>query len=155
MLKSSAAAVSSFAKKSGPGDDQADDDSSCGLAAIGRDDDTKSGNPDTSAKKRKEKVPEDARLWGFIRDLDVGETLNAQASKSVKMAENDVTLWWDSERYRFLIAAEKLVIDELSPLQFVHFVRQLRDVTNRVLFKYERHHDGSIGRVYRIWSARA
>lgn len=154
MLKSSAAVVSPLAEENSSGDGQTNDDSILRLSATDQDDDTELGNSDVAPKKRKERVPQDARIWGFVRDLNAGETLNAQASKSVKMAEHDVTLWWDPERYRFLIAAEKLIIDDLSPLQFVHFIRQLRDVANRVLFKYERNHDGSTGRVYRVWSPR-
>jgi hypothetical protein len=151
MPKLSAAAASSFADEDSSRHDQANDHGRR-LSMIARDDDTELSNPDVSPKKRKERLPPGARPWGFVRHLNDGETLAAEASKNVKPAQYDATLWWHEERYRFLIAVEKLVIDDLSPLQFVQFVRELRHVTGRVLFKYERRHDGSTGGAYRVWS---
>src|SRR5262249_3955871 len=111
------------------------------------------GADDADVKKRKkEKVPSHARPWGFVRHLAIGETLNAEAAKNAAPQEHDATLWWDADQHRFLVVSENWVIDDLSPLQFVQFVRQLRDVTSRILFKFERRDDGSTGRAHRIWS---
>jgi hypothetical protein len=102
--------------------------------------------------ERKEKIPESARLWGFVRQLSLEEALNGEASDGTTPSEPDTSLWWDVERHRFLVVSQDLVIDDLAPLQFVQFVRELRDVTNRILFKYERRQDGSTGRAHRVWS---
>jgi hypothetical protein len=102
--------------------------------------------------ERKEKVPENARLWGFVRHLSLEETLKGEANKSAIPAEHDAKLLWDVDRHRFLIVSEQAIVDDLSPLQFVQFVRELRDVTSRILFKFERRDDGSTGRAYRVWS---
>ena len=96
-------------------------------------------------------VPATARAWGFVRNLQIAPTTREQ-SREVKPAEKDVTLWLDEERYRFLVATDQRVIDDLSPLQFVQFVRQLRHVTSRILFKYERQPNGS-ARALRVWAA--
>jgi hypothetical protein len=108
--------------------------------------------PEAARQRPKEEVPRSARLWGFVRHLTLGEILNAEASKNAAPTENDATLWWDADRHRFLIVSENLIIDDLSPLQFVQFVRELRDVTSRILFKFERRQDGSTGRAYRVWA---
>jgi hypothetical protein len=109
-------------------------------------------DPSQSPSKRREEVPESARLWGFVRELGPGQTLDIIASKKAKHAESDVGIWWDVERGRFLIAVANKIIDDVSPLQFVQFVRQLRYVTSRILFKCERHCDATIGPASRVWS---
>jgi hypothetical protein len=124
-----------------------------GQATLNAVDDPTGGADDSVARERKkEKVPPHARIWGFVRNLAVGESLNATAAKNAVPQEHDATLWWDADQHRFLVVSENWVIDDLSPLQFVQFVRQLRDVTSRILFKFERREDGSTGRAYRIWS---
>jgi hypothetical protein len=142
-MSRSSAAASSITQADGSGHDHTDD-SGDGLSKLGQ--------PDVSPKKFKKDIPPSARLWGFIRQLNVGETLDVEASNSVKQAERDVAVWWNVDGGRFLIAAEKKVVDDVSPLQFVQFVRQLRDVTSRILFKYERRSDGTTGCIYRVWS---
>jgi hypothetical protein len=107
---------------------------------------------ESQSKRPKEDIPQSARLWGFIRQLSLGEIFNAEASKNATPTENDATLWWDIDRHRFLVVSENLIIDDLSPLQFVQFVRELRDVTSRILFKFERRHDGSAGKARRVWA---
>ena len=122
-----------------------------GQATLNAVDDPAGAADDSVAKERKkEKVPPHARPWGFVRHLAVGETLNANAAKNAAPQEHDATLWWDADQHRFLVVSENWVIDDLLPLQFVQFVRQLRDVTSRILFKFERREDGSTGRAYRI-----
>jgi hypothetical protein len=123
------------------------------LDTANRDDDRRAlEGPVASERRPKEDVPKSARLWGFIRQLSLGEILNAEGSKNPAPTENDATLWWDIDRHRFLVVSEDFIIDDLSPLQFVQFVRELRDVTSRILFKFERRHDGSTGKARRVWA---
>jgi hypothetical protein len=109
-------------------------------------------SPEILTKAHQEKVPAGARLWGFVRHFDFGEALKGEDTKSVELAEQDASLWWDGERQRFLIVSENRIIDDLAPLQFIQFVRELRDVTSRILFKFERKQDGSAGRAQRVWA---
>jgi hypothetical protein len=105
-----------------------------------------------SPTRCEEKLPESARLWGFVRELNPGETRDIAPRKNAKQADRDVGIWWDVERGRFLIAVANQVIDDVSPLQFVQFVRQLRYVTSRILFKCERRCDATIGPASRVWA---
>jgi hypothetical protein len=110
---------------------------------------------DVAEKKRpeqKDQIPDGARLWGFVRHLSLEDTLKGEANKDAVLAEQDARLLWDVDRHRFLVVSEEAIIDDLSPLQFVQFVRELRDVTSRILFKFERREDGSTGRAHRVWS---
>jgi len=109
-------------------------------------------SPEILRMAHQEKVPASARLWGFVRHFDFGDALKGEDGKSVELAEQDASLWWDGERQRFLIVSENRIIDDLAPLQFIQFVRELRDVTNRILFKFERKQDGSAGRAQRVWA---
>jgi hypothetical protein len=108
--------------------------------------------PDIAPPVRNQRVPDRARAWGFVRNLQHGESAKKQP-RDIKPAEKDVTLWLDEERYRFLVAADRRVVDDLSPIQFVQFVRQLRHVTSQILFKYEREPNGAAGRALRVWAA--
>jgi hypothetical protein len=115
----------------------------------------KQSAPDVAEPKRPEqkgKIPNSARLWGFVRHLSLEDTLKGEANKDAILAEQDARLLWDVDRHRFLVVSEEAIIDDLSPLQFVQFVRELRDVTSRILFKFERRDDGSTGRAHRVWS---
>jgi hypothetical protein len=98
------------------------------------------------AKKRKEKVPPHARLWGFVRRAEDGRLRNAE------VMPQDTTLWYDRNRHRFLVSFDKLIIDDLSPLEFVRFIRQLRSVSTQILFKLETSVSGVAGRARRVWS---
>jgi len=116
---------------------------------------TETADPTNAGPRRrdpKEKVPQTARLWGFVRHLSLQEILNGDGGKTAAPAEQDAKLWWDVDRHRFLVVSEDVIIDDLSPLQFVQFVRELRDVTSRILYKFERRNDGSTGRAHRVWS---
>jgi hypothetical protein len=143
--------VTTLSKTTNP--DQIDDPVPCSPGPPG-----KIGDPiappaaEKPRPERKEKIPETARPWGFVRHLSLEEALNGEASDDTAPSEPDTSLWWDVDRHRFLVASQDLVIDDLAPLQFVQFVRELRDVTNRILFKYERRQDGSTGRAHRVWS---
>jgi len=99
-----------------------------------------------------EKVPSTARAWGFVRNLRPGEGPPSEQAQDIKPSESDVTLWLDEERFRFLVASGQRVIDDLSPLQFVQFVRELRHVTSRILFKYDRQSTGPTQRAFRVWA---
>jgi hypothetical protein len=90
-------------------------------------------------------VPSDARLWGFVRRGKV------ESQKGVILSESDVSLWLDQQRCRFLVVAEKVVKDDLAPVEFVQFVRELRHSTSQVLFKFEILHDGKVGRPFCVW----
>jgi hypothetical protein len=112
--------------------------------------------PETASdahRVRIEKVPSTARAWGFVRNLRPGQGAPSELPQNLKPTENDVTLWLDEERFRFLVASGQRVIDDLSPLQFVQFVRELRHVTSRVLFKYDRQSGGPAQRAFRVWAA--
>ncbi len=63
----------------------------------------------------------------------------------------EVGLWLDQENCRFLIAVDKIVIDELVPIEFAQFVRALRHSTTQILFKFEIRDDGSV-RPFNVWS---
>jgi hypothetical protein len=112
--------------------------------------------PETAADAQRrapvEKVPTTARAWGFVRNLRPGEGTPSELPQDLKPSENDVTLWLDEERFRFLVASGQRVIDDLSPLQFVQFVRELRHVTSRILFKYDRQTSGPPQRAFRVWA---
>ena len=97
-------------------------------------------------------VPRAAHAWGFVRNLDTGDDLAARAASNHAPTERDATLWWDKERSRFLVVMNDRIIDDLAPLQFVQFVRQLRHASSRILFKYERRPDGATGRAARVWA---
>jgi hypothetical protein len=97
-------------------------------------------------------VPHNARLWGFVRELELEDVLKGDSDKNATLLSTDTTLWWDDVSHRFLIATDDKIIDDLSPLQFVQFIRELRDMTNRILFKIERRTDGSAGRAHRVWA---
>ena len=97
-------------------------------------------------KKAKEKVPPHARLWGFVRRVEDGHLRNAE------LMAQDTTLWYDRDRHRFLVAFDKLIMDDLAPLEFVHFIRKMRGVSTRVLFKLEARLNGKAGRARRVWS---
>jgi hypothetical protein len=97
-------------------------------------------------------VPHNARLWGFVRELELEDVLKGDGDKNATLLSTDTTLWWDDVRHRFLIATDDKIIDDLSPLQFVQFIRELRDMSNRILFKIERRPDGSAGRPHRVWA---
>jgi hypothetical protein len=116
---------------------------------------TQSATAEVAEIKRpepEEKIPENARLWGFVRHLSLEDTIKGEANKDAVLAEQDAKLLWDVDRHRFLIVSEEAIVDDLSPLQFVQFVRELRDVASRILFKFERRDDGSTGRAHRVWS---
>jgi hypothetical protein len=100
---------------------------------------------DISCQDVQRQVPPDARPWGFIRR---GTVPNGE--DPVPM-ESDVSLWLDRERYRFLVVADKVVKDDLAPIEFVQFVRELRHSTTQILFKYEIRLDGSVGRPFSVW----
>jgi hypothetical protein len=116
-------------------------------AAIAR----KAAEPNGTPPSRPTSVPDNSRLWGFVRELQLEDVLKGDGDKNATLMSTDTTLWWDDVRHRFLIATDEKVIDDLSPLQFVQFVRELRDITNRILFKIERRPDGSAGRTHRVW----
>lgn len=90
-------------------------------------------------------VPPQARQWGFIRRMESGDG-NDPASSA-----QEVELWLDEEKCRFLIAVDKIVIDDLAPIEFAQFVRALRHSTTQILFKFEIRNDGSV-RPYNVWS---
>jgi hypothetical protein len=90
-------------------------------------------------------MPQGARLWGFIR--------HGHAKKDEpKLTETDISLWYHQEHCRFFILADKGVKDVLAPVEFVQFVRELRHSTSQVLFKFEIHLDGSVGRPYCVFA---
>ena len=97
-----------------------------------------------------QKVPPRSRLWGFVRSNDGG--IDEAGGKRLDMTPQDIGLWLDERRCRFLIAANKKVIDDLAPIEFAQFVRKLRHSTTQVLFKYETRHDGTAGRPRCVWS---
>jgi hypothetical protein len=82
--------------------------------------------PDEAEEKR---VPEEARLWGFVR-----RTAN-ERDDGASLKETDVALWLDENCYRFLVAAGRSVKDDLAPLEFVQFIRELRHSRSQTLFK--------------------
>jgi hypothetical protein len=71
--------------------------------------------------------------------------------RSPDMAPQDIGLWLDERRCRFLIAADKRVIDDLAPVEFAQFVHKLRHSTTQILYKYETRYDGVAGRAYCVW----
>lgn len=96
-------------------------------------------------KRVQKKVPPRSRLWGFVRSIDeAGE-------RSLDMTTQDVGLWLDEKRCRFLIAADKKVIDDLAPIEFAQLVRKLRHSTTQILYKYETRYDGLAGRPVCVW----
>jgi hypothetical protein len=97
-------------------------------------------------RKRQQPVPSGSRLWGFVRREEVGR------EKDPGLMPDDFAIWYDSKRCRFVIVADKTLIDDLAPVEFVQFVRELRHSTSQSLFKFENRHDGSAGRPIRVWS---
>jgi hypothetical protein len=101
---------------------------------------------DAKGQDEQRKMPQDARLWGFIRHG------KAPRGEDPKLTESDISLWFDQECCRFFILADKVVKDDLAPIEFVQFVRELRHSTTQILFKFETRLDGSVGRPYCVWS---
>jgi hypothetical protein len=99
----------------------------------------------TDDEEARRTVPSHARLWGFVRRgrMERGE--------KAELSISDTSLWLDRERCRFLIVAEKVIKDDLAPVEFVQFVRELRHSTSQVLFKFEMRHDGTVGRPFCVW----
>jgi hypothetical protein len=101
----------------------------------------------TAATNRPYKGP-GVKLWGFVRrHQDVQE----KAAGS-ELLPQDIAIWFDRKRSRFEIVAERKVIDDLAPMEFVQFVRALRYSTTQILFKFENRSDGTDGRPVCVWS---
>jgi len=96
---------------------------------------------------------------GFnIDSLAVGPTEHPEISRMTievnaeeSPIEQDTKLWFDQARFRFLIATDMAIIDDLSPMEFIQFVREMREVKTKVVFKFETKNDGTNGRARRIW----
>jgi hypothetical protein len=91
-------------------------------------------------------VPQGARLWGFVR-----RTAN-ERDDSAALRENDVGLWLDEERCRFMVAAGKAVKDDLAPLEFVQFIRELKHSHSQTLFKVGDSFQRSPTRATPVWT---
>jgi hypothetical protein len=101
------------------------------------------------AKKKRERVPPRAVLWGFVQN---NENIEPGVKRDPEPAPHDAMLWFDRISHRFLIEVDKFVVDSITPLQFIHLVRELRNIETRVLFKYERKFDGTVGAPRRVWA---
>lgn len=97
-------------------------------------------------REAKRKVPEHATLWGFVRRVEDGNLRNA------KLMAQDTTLHYDQKRHRFLVSFDKLIMDDLSPLEFLRFIRQLCSVSSQVVFKLKTNISGVAVRARRVWS---
>ena len=104
------------------------------------------------AEKKRERVPPRALPWGFVRNAEHME--EAGVKRDAEPGAHDAVLWFDRIGHRFLIEVDKFVIDTITPLQFVQLIRELRHIETRVLFKYERKFDGTIGAARRVWARR-
>lgn len=96
-------------------------------------------------KRIHKRVPPRSRLWGFVRNT------HEAGDNSPDMTAQDIGLWLDERRCRFLVAADKKVIDDLAPVEFAQLVRKLRHSTTQILYKYETRHDGLAGRPRCVW----
>ena len=83
--------------------------------------------------------------------MGIHQTRSGSKGEDPELTESDVSLWLDRERYRFLVVVDKVVTDDLAPIEFVQFVRELRHSTTQILFKFETRLDGSVGRPFCVW----
>jgi hypothetical protein len=102
--------------------------------------------PQVPAEPEEKRVPDEALLWGFVR-----RTANDKDDSAV-LRETDIRLWLDEKRYRFLVAAGPLVKDDLAPLEFVQFIRELKHSTSQTLFKLGNSFVRSPRRATPVWS---
>ena len=98
-----------------------------------------------AAESEDKRVPAEARFWGFVR-----RTAN-EKDDSASPRETDVGLWLDETRYRFLVAAGRSVKDDLAPLEFVQFIRELKHSNSQTLFKLGNSFDRSPARATAVW----
>ena len=91
-------------------------------------------------------MPEQARLWGFVR-----RTAN-EKDDSASLRETDVGLWLDEQCYRFLVTAGRSVKDNLAPLEFIQFIRELKHSRSQTLFKLGSSFQPSPRRATAVWS---
>ena len=92
------------------------------------------------------RVPQGARLWGFVR-----RTAN-ERDDSAALRESDVGLWMDEERCRFVVAAGKAIKDDLAPLEFIQFIRELKHSHSQTLFKVGNCFQRSPARATPVWT---
>jgi hypothetical protein len=115
------------------------------LAEIGPEPGDRPDCDETRANTVQKDVPPNARLWGFVRHT------RDRMERDPELKETDVRLWLDGDRCRFLVARNRVVKDDLAPIEFVQFVRELRHSTTQLLFKYETRGDGAVGRPVCVW----
>lgn len=99
-----------------------------------------------AAEPDEKHVPAKARLWGFVR-----RTAN-EKDDSAAVRETDVALWLDEDCYRFLVAAGRIVKDDLAPLEFIQFIRELKHSRSQTLFKLGSSFDRTPRRATAVWT---
>jgi len=103
-------------------------------------------DPRIPAEQEDKRLPEKVRLWGFVR-----RTAN-EKDDSAALRDTDVGLWLDEPRYRFLVAAGQVVKDDLAPLEFIQFIRELKHSHSQTLFKLGNSFERSPRRATPVWS---
>ena len=102
--------------------------------------------PQVPAEQEDKRLPEKVRLWGFVR-----RTANDKDDNAV-LRDTDVGLWLDEPRCRFLVAAGQAVKDDLAPLEFIQFIRELKHSHSQTLFKLGSTFERSPRRATPVWS---
>lgn len=65
------------------------------------------------------------------------------------MEEDDIGLWLDEKRCRFLVVADKKLMDDLAPIEFIQFIRAFRHSTTQILYKFR--YDGAGRQSFMVW----
>jgi hypothetical protein len=103
-------------------------------------------DPDPQVPEPEKRVPEGAFLWGFVR-----RTANDK-DDAAALRETDIGLWLDEKRYRFVVASGREVKDDLAPMEFIQFIRELKHSRTQTLFKLGNCFDRSPRRATPVWT---